>query len=196
MNQQINLFQPIFRRQKKVFSAATMLQTCAIFLVVFSLIYLYGRYQLRPAEKELSYLKKDISALTKKADRLEKEFAPRGNSKLLESEIARLDEELSNRKKVREILQQQSHGSAGGFSGYLEALARRHIEGTWLTEVNISNGGRFLGLRGKTLASELVPVYITRLSNEKLLNGKAFNVMEMSRSEKDKNELNFYVSTN
>ena len=196
MNQQINLYQPMFRRQKKIFSAATMLQTCGIFFLVFSLIYLYGMYQLRPAEKELAYLKQDILALTEKTERLEKQFAPKGKSKLLESEIARLSEELSNRKKVQEILKQQSHGSTGGFSGYLEAFARRHIQGTWLTKVSISNGGQFLGLQGKTLVSELVPAYITQLANEKLLSGRSFNVMEMSRSEKDKNELNFYVSTN
>ena len=196
MNQQINLYQPMFRREKKVFSAVTMLQTCGVFFLVFSLIYAYGLYQLHPVRSKLQSINRDIQVLTEKTDKLEKQFAPKEKSKLLESEIARLSEELSNREKVRQILKQQSYKGTGGFSGYLEAFARRHIQGTWLTKVDISHGGLYLGLRGKTLASELVPVYINRLADEELLSGRAFNVMEMSRSEKDNYELNFYVSTN
>lgn len=196
MNQQINLYQPMFRKQEKVFSAVTILQACGVFFLIFTLIYGYGQYQLWPVEKELEFLKKDILTLTDKTEKLEKQFAPKGKSQLLESEIARLNEELSNRKKIQKILQQQSYSGAGGFSGYLEAFARRHVQGTWLTKVNISNGGQYLGLRGKTLSSELVPVYINQLANEELLSGRSFNVMEMSRSEKDKDELNFYVGTN
>ena len=116
MSQQINLYQPMFRRQKKVFSAVTMLQTCAIFLLGFTLIYVYGAYQLQPVKKELESNNKEILTLTEKMEKLEKQYAPKGKSKLLESEIARLNEELLSRKKIQQILQQKPYGNTGGFS--------------------------------------------------------------------------------
>lgn len=196
MNQEINLYQPMFRRQKKVFSSVTILQTSGVFLLVFSLIYAYAAFQLQPLERELDKTSSEILGLTERIDRIEKQFPSKTKSKLLESEIARLNQELTNRKKIQQVMQQNTFGNTGGFSGYLEAFARRHVQGTWLTMVSISEGGQFLGLKGKTLSSSLVPVYISRLASEDLLNGRAFNVMEMSRSDRNSNELDFYVSTN
>ena len=46
MTQQVNLYQPIFRKQRKVFSAVTIAQAAAVFIVGLLLIYGYGRWQL------------------------------------------------------------------------------------------------------------------------------------------------------
>ena len=78
----------------------------------------------------------------------------------------------------------------------LEALARQHVAGTWLTKIRIGDGGASVGLEGKTFSSELVPVYIQQLANEKTLAGTAFNVMELHRSEGVEDQLNFKISTN
>ena len=196
MIQQINLYQPMFRSQKKIFSAATILQTSAAFIVVFSLIYAYGAFQLQPVRKELDNTNNEIRELAAKIENIESQFPSRSKSLLLESEIAKINKELANRKKIQSVLQQNTFGNSNGFSGYLEAFARRHVQGTWLTMVKISEGGQFLGLKGKTLSSSLVPVYIGQLANEELLAGRSFNVMEMSRSDINRNQLNFYVSTN
>jgi hypothetical protein len=39
MSQQINLYNPIFRKQKKVFSSATMLQAFALIVLVVAVFY-------------------------------------------------------------------------------------------------------------------------------------------------------------
>ena len=43
MTQQINLYQPIFRTQKKIFSATTIAQAAGLFVVGLLLIYGYAR---------------------------------------------------------------------------------------------------------------------------------------------------------
>lgn len=203
MNQQINLYQPMFRRQEKVFSAMTMLQTICLFLVVLGIIYFYGQYQIKPLQAQLRKLNRDVSSLQGQVDRYREQVPPPARSQLLENEIARLERELQERRKIQVILEQQELGNAHGFSAYMEALAREHVQGTWLTSVAINNGGRALKLQGKTLASELVPRYIQRLSNEDVLAGISFNVMELQRpaaaGEKPvpgRNELDFNISTN
>jgi hypothetical protein len=52
-------------------------------------------------------------------------------------------------------------------------------------------------LQGNTLASELVPVYIQQLANEKALSGTSFNFMELKRSGdiEKLNQIAFTVST-
>ena len=63
MKQEINLFQPIFRRQKKVFSAVTMLQVVALFVVVLTAIYAANLYHLRPFDADLARTNQDIARL-------------------------------------------------------------------------------------------------------------------------------------
>lgn len=195
MHQQINLYQPMFRKQKVIFSAMTMLQVGVFFLLIFVGLYAYETSQIEPYKKqlvsmddELTQLKVQVEALTKSGKK----------SKLLEREIAKLSKELEQRERISKILTSRSFGNSQGFSSYLEAFARGHVQGTWLTSVNIKQGGALLGLKGKTLSSELVPVYIQKLADEKSLDGSAFNVMELARveTESGETELDFSISTN
>jgi len=197
VNQHINLYQPIFRRQKKVFSAKTMLQISVFFMFVFAAIYGYGQLKLRPLQVELARLERDLARLNTEVSRLEKRLSGQTQSKLLENEIARLSTELERRKQIENLLSSRALGNTRGLSPYLAALARQHVEGTWLTRISIANGGGSLELDGKTLSSELVPVYIGRLAGESLFQGMAFNVLELARPEQQPaDHLNFHVRTN
>ena len=196
MNQQINLYQPIFRRQKKVFSSMTMIQISAIFLVVFAVIYVYGELKLQPVKDQLLTLEKNLVLLNGELSKAQRLLPGSSGSKLLENEIARLTNELSNRQQVQSLLTNRIGGNTEGLSSYLEAFARQHVKGTWLTKITIIQGGNNFALEGKTLTSELVPIYIDGLASESILNGMSFNVMELSRPEEPENHFNFLVSTN
>jgi hypothetical protein len=196
VNQQINLYQPIFRRQKKVFSAVTMLQVSALLLAVLGSLYFYGEMKLQALQAQLVRLNTDLVTLNVQLGRLEAQLSGESKSKLLENEIARLSNELTKRMQVQELLTTRTAGNTEGLSAYLEAFARQHVQGIWLTRFTIANGGKSLGLSGKTLASELVPVYIEKLSGESLLQGTAFNVMELTRPVEPPGQLDFLVSTN
>ncbi len=116
MNQQINLYQPIFRRQEKVFSAAMMLQTISLFIGLLAAIYFYGQYQINPLEKQLMNTNAALVKLRSQVDKYRQETEQQGKSKLLEDEISRLQKELDKRRKVRDILASQQIGSGPGFS--------------------------------------------------------------------------------
>lgn len=198
MNQQINLYQDMFRKQKVVFSAVTMLQVAIFFLFVFSCLYAYQNSELKPLQKQLASINSELSQLGSQLAAMESSQKNKSKSKLLENEIEKLSNELIQRERISNVLSSRSFGNSSGFSSYLEAFARGHVEGTWLTRVSINAGGTLLGLEGKTLSSEFVPVYIQQLAEEKSLSGSSFNVMEIARVETDEgsSEINFLISTN
>lgn len=197
MNQQINLYQPMFRKQKVLFSAMTMLQVGVFFLVIFASLYIYQNSKLEPYKKQLASIDRELIQLGNQVAALNSS-KKQTKSKLLENEIVKLTRELEQRERILRVLSSRSFGNSSGFSSYLEAFAKGHVQGTWLTRVNIKQGGASLGLKGKTLSSELVPVYIQNLAKEESLDGSTFNVMELARIEtgEGQSELNFSLSTN
>ena len=198
MQQQVNLYQPMFRKQKVVFSAVTMLQISVLFLVLFSGIYAYQVYQLKPYQAQLDNIDKELAQLSQQVAVFENKFKTKDKSKLLESEIKKLEAQLVQKEQISNVLGKRSFGNSQGFSAYLEAFARQHVEGTWLTRINVLAGGSRLNLNGKTLSSELVPGYIQKLSNEQRLKAATFNVMEIARVVKEEgdSEINFKIRTN
>jgi len=199
MNQQINLYQPMFRRQEKIFSAATMIQTVLAFTGLLAAIYFYGHYQINPLEEQLSQTKTEVRRLRAQVNEYEQAGAGRDKSQLLEDEISRLQKELEEKRRLRDVLDRRQIGSGPAFSALMEALARQHIEGTWLTAFEISAGGRALSMDGKTLSSSLVPRYLRRLGEESVMREIAFNSVELQRSvdgDAGGREMLFHVSTN
>lgn len=172
-----------------------MLQISFLFIVVFVALYVYGQITLQPVRAQLEKLDQDLVALNSRVAQMEKE-TPATGSRLLENEIARLSAELARRKQIQSMLASRTLGNTEGLSIYLEAFARQHVQGTWLTKIKVADGGAVINLNGKTLSSELVPIYINRLAAESPLNGMAFNVMELIRPVEPSSHLDFYVSTN
>lgn len=196
MMQQINLYQPMFRKQKKVFSAMAMLQVVLIVLGLFSLVYASSYWQYRNLERQLATTSQQAEQIEKQLQDFKNRQAGVIKSKLLEREVGRLQREYEKGKKILNLISDGSLGNTQGFSVYLTSLARGHINGMWLTRINVEQGGSSLELDGVTLAAELVPKYLQKLAQEEVFGLTSFNVMDLSRSEKEPGQINFVVSTN
>lgn len=193
--QQINLYQPMFRQQKKIFSAATMLQILGFFVVVLGAIYGWNAYRLEPFRGELAKTTAEFERLAGQIDRLRASAQDDAETKLLEREIARLSRESAQRRALIDALREGSLGNTEGFSPYLEALARGHVAGAWLTEVRIDGGGQKLSIGGTTVDPELVPVYLKRLGEAPAFRQRGFNVLELARGEKNGGAVTFSIAT-
>ena len=195
MKQEINLYQDIFRPQKKPLSAAMVSGLVLLFLVFAALSYAYQWFEVSSLTHELASAESRNGELITEIDKLARQFPVKAKSRLLETEIIRLERELENRNAIGAALSRYSLENKRPFSSLLESLARKHVDGTWLTRVSIKDGGNSLGFAGKTYASELVPVYIQQLSEEGALANLSFNRMELNRSAEDPSSLDFQVST-
>ncbi len=180
MSQQINLFNPVFLKQKKHFSAATMLQALAIVLAGSLAIYAFEARQNRTLERSLADTDRQVAARRDQMVKFSREFSAQGRSRTLAEEAARLDERLRARRGLLVGLQTGAGGNTEGFSPYLSALARQTMRGVWLTGVEIGGKSGDLVIKGRVLDSELVPAYIRQLRSQEPFAGRSVSELKLA----------------
>jgi hypothetical protein len=70
------------------------------------------------------------------------------------------------------VIERGELGDTRGYAEYFRALARQNVDGLWLTGVSIAGAGLDLGVRGRALDPALVPGFLGRLRNERIMQGK------------------------
>jgi hypothetical protein len=182
MYQQINLYQPIFRKQRQVFSATTLLQALGLVTAALLVIYGYGLVTVRSLEAEVAQLETREQALTMQLARIDPELG-RGQREQIERELGRLSSKLLEQQQLVEVLREQPLGSTAGFSGYLAAIGRQREPALWLTGIAINGSTGAIELAGRSLAPERVPEFMQRLGREPVLAGQRFDQFEIERDE-------------
>lgn len=193
--QQINLYQPIFRKERKIFSSLTMLQVCVIVVVGLSAIYAYSRAQVASLAGEVGRLQTMEQRKAHHLEALGREFPPPVKSRRLEAEVRHLSGEVRTKRAVLTLLSSRRFGNTTGFSAHLAGLARRDPRGVWLTGIDIEQGGTRLELTGSALRPALVPRLLTRLAGEPAFHGRSFDVFRMSRPRGNPGWIDFTVRT-
>ena len=178
MSQQINLFNPLFMRQEKYFSARTMLQSLGIIVVGMLLLYAYALVQTRGLEKVAAEYDGQLS--TQRAQFIA--LGNQGRSALLDSEVARLEADAAARKSVLMALEGGELGSAQGVSKFFAAFARHTMRGVWLTGFSVGEGGNDLRVHGRVLYPDLVPAYLKLLNNDDVMRGRLVTELKLVAS--------------
>jgi hypothetical protein len=191
--QQVNLYQPIFRRQRQIFSAATMLEAAAVFAVSLLAIHAYGLWKVSGLEAEAVQLEGREKAYAAQIGRFDASSGT-DTRREMEQELKKLNAERLAQQRLIEILETRPLGSTDGFSGYLGALARRHTNGLWLTELRINGASRAIELVGRTTKPDLVPQYLLSLGEEEALSGQRFDALQIERAENG-GDISFRVSS-
>ena len=180
MSQQINLYNPIFLKQEKHFSARTIAQSLAVIVMGLGAFYAYALVQTRGAERLAAEHRNQVAMQRDQLIKLGPKLSPEGRSKSLESEAARLEAEVKARQTVLGSLSTGELGNTAGFSEFLGALARQTIPGVWLTGVNIGDAGNELQVQGRALRPELVPTYLKALNGEPMMRGRRVTEMKLA----------------
>lgn len=190
MSQQINLYQPIFRKEEKKFSTVAMLQAMGLVAVGVVAIFAYTVWQVGALKSELKRAEQQHASATKRlADATEK-FGQNNGRTSLDGEITRLEGEIVAKQRIQEILQRGIFSNTHGFSEYLVSFARQHTNGVWLTGFDITGAAEQMTLAGRCTNPELVPRYMQKLSAEKTLSGIEFRVFQMNRPAADTKDPN------
>ncbi|BCB25404.1 hypothetical protein SKTS_02900 [Sulfurimicrobium lacus] len=185
MSQQINLFNPDFRKKRELFTALMLLQALAVLLVVMGGVY---AYQLRQTQQLNKQARDGVIQLEQERVHLLKvaaEYAPRAKSQVLEKRVTELELQLKGEEAVLEVLQGGSLGNTEGYSGYMRAFARQTVSGLWLTGFSIQGAGKDMAIGGRTLRPELVPAYILRLNQEAVTQGRVFSALEIQQPKEE-----------
>ena len=179
MSQNINLFNPAFRKPRQLLTLALVVQLLGITLVALSGYGYYLQQQVNGLSAELAATEKLLRAQGDFVDRLKAKPVPHVTEAQLDSEIAQLETELRLAEESIAALRGGAFGSQRGFAEYLRAFSRQALGGLWLTGFSIGSGE--LEIRGRTLSPDLLPSFIQRLNREQVLAGQHIARLEMIR---------------
>ncbi len=189
--QQVNFYRASLQKNNARSSAQKLLLAMGVVsggLLILSLIYVFQIMQL---EDSLGIAQAEQNTKMAQLEALQVKIQARRKDAQLQAEVDALMMDVANRQKVMKVLGQQQFGNIEGFVEHVSGLARQRINGLWLSEVRISQGGQSLGLKGQTLKAELLPRYLQRLSSETVFTGKAFRTLLMVRDQEQPEQLVF-----
>lgn len=181
MSQQINLFNPIFLKQKKVFTALPMVEALGVIVAGALLLTWYAGQRVADLERSAEAGKTLLADRERRLVEANKQFAPRQKSAILAMDLAQAEVELRSLKQVESVLRDGTLGNAAGYAEYFRALSRQNVNGLWLTGVSIVGAGNDIGVQGRAMQPTLIPAYIARLKSERVMHGKSFASLDISR---------------
>jgi len=180
MSQQINLYSPIFRRQKKYFSADTMMVSFGVVVLGVGALVTFAILQVQALELQAAQTAQQLTNDTARLTAMVADKSGENRAKALEARVKEAENALAVKQRLSEALKSESLGNTRGFSETLRALARQTLDGVWLTQIGVDGENNGLTLRGHALKAELVPEYVDRLRREKILRGYSFGQLEIA----------------
>ena len=181
MSQQINLFNPIFLKQKKYFSATTMAQALGLILLGCLLMVAYADIQLSKRTKEAADTAAQLVRTRDQLITVTTQFTSHTNEQALDDEINNAQLDVKAMQHVFDALHSGEFGDTKGYSGYFRGFSRQIMSGLWLTGVSIVGAGHAINLHGRATSVDLVPAYLERLRREDEMKGKSFSALEIQR---------------
>lgn len=185
MSQQINLFNPIFMKQRKIFSLLTMLQALGLIVAGALFFYGYAIYQVDQLGEQSKESTKRYRSEEVRLARLTAEFSPQQANQALQGEVRLMEKQVADQTRLVGIIKSGAVGNTTGYSEYMRAFSRQIVQGLWLTGFRITGDATHITLNGAVMSPELLPTYIQRLGKENVMQGKAFSDLQMRQPDID-----------
>jgi hypothetical protein len=182
MSQQINLYSPLFRKQKKVFSAVAIAQAMGLVVLGVALFYGYLALQTRLLEIRVADSSQRLRSEVERLRVMSVAEGPEARAKALAEQKKKLEAVLAERHRALQALADSGLGRGEGYSQALRALARLSVEGVWLTRVQFAEKDGEAAIAGMATRPELIAAYLERLRKEEALRGQAFSRLEIRRA--------------
>lgn len=179
MHQQINLFQPLFRKQQKVFSATTLVQIIAAVTVLLLVFFGHARWTLANMEATANNMQKQYIQLQRQISALQAVLNIPG-SEALDNEIEQLRMKIEMRKGLLAHFDTPVTENQRGFYRRFRVLAEQNISDLWLEGITMEGNGH-IEIRGSTSSARQIPAYIQHLSKQPELTGARFETVQLKR---------------
>jgi hypothetical protein len=179
MSQQINLFNPVFLQKKQVFTATTMALSLGVLVLGLTAFGVAARFRAASLQVQADAGAAQLEKTRKRLASVSSEFRPRQQDPKLAEEVAAAQGELLALKEVAGVIERGELGNTEGYAEYFRALARQSVDGLWLTGVSIAGAGLDIGVRGRAMDPALVPGFLGRLRNERVMQGKPVGSLQI-----------------
>jgi len=195
VSQQINLYSPLFRKQKKLLSAMALLQATGLVVLAVAAFYFYLSAQNSRLEARVADSSRQLQNELEQLKVQGAQQSPDARVKLLAERRKKLEAEFSERTQALQAMDKGALGKTEGYSGLLRALARLSMDGVWLTQVRFSDERGEAFIAGRAARPELVPLYLQRLRTEEKLQGHDFSSLEITRPAQPARFIEFVLSS-
>ena len=194
MIQQVNLYQEILQQNRSgpVTNRYILGLTVVMLLLIGMSIYI--AVDLNNTKSSLQKAKQQLREAETRVQQLQVQYPKQQINTLLTQEITRSQNILASLSRVIHLLTDKESDQTQGFSRYFSALARQSISDVWLTTIYINGQTNNLKLQGSTYIAEKIPVFIQKLHNEPVFQGKHFEQLIISQAEESENQIDFTVS--
>lgn len=181
-NQQINLYQKQFHPVKEIMSVLHCLILLILTVIVFGVLGGLKYKQVQGVKEAIVKAEQDHQGLMTTLSDMAALTNKKRNEAVKEEDISARADELKSRRELLANMTDGRYGNPLGFSDYLIALSRQHVQGSWITGLSVLQGGEQVSVAGSVLQPELAPLYLQKLANERVFSGKTFSILELSRS--------------
>ena len=177
MSQQINLFNPIFLKQEKLFSAVTMAQALGVIVLAILGFASYSTYQAKKVTDEAAVAAAQLKITQDELVKIVDKSKPIPINKTIEDDILKAENRLRASQQILSFVQNGDFKGGKAYSSFLRAFANKTMPGVWLTGFSLGDGGNDIEISGRALQPALVPAYIKSLKTEVAFVGKSFGSM-------------------
>ncbi|MDH3713114.1 MAG: hypothetical protein OET44_04600 [Gammaproteobacteria bacterium] len=192
--QNVNLYQEQFRPKRIAWPIQRFMVLGAVAMFCLVGWYAMERQRLNTLQATQQKYQQQLALWDSRMAQLETQLA-KLESPDQQQLIAELRDELRGSRELSRYFETAVTGNGPVFSEYLDALARRHQRGMWLTDIQILRGGQKLRFGGSALNAKTVPDFLLALSSELAYAGRTFSSMLVNREPDADWKVDFVLST-
>ena len=174
MSHQINLYDPLLRRQRQWLTAANLVFALALLAALLLGWGAWARIDADRLATEFAALETRTQGARDESVALAARLANRKPDARLELDLAAAKALLDIRQGILDKLGEGAATAAGNHAEHLRGLARQGLSGLWLTGFSVGADGRRMEIRGRSLDPALLPQYVRRLNAEAAFRGHRF----------------------
>lgn len=187
--QQVNLFEPIFRAERKLFASMAIIVALAITAVALGLMWSFAWRQVRGIEQEIVRLEQAREERMAAIRRTRAGFAT--DPDVIAARSRDLAAEIARDERVVALIRRGDVGTTTGYSARLAALARPDEGGLWLTRIVFA--GRDSALAGGARDAAAIPRYIAAIAEDPAFAGLRVDMLEARAAEAGAGAVEFRI---
>jgi hypothetical protein len=191
--QHLNLYTQLDRPVEPPYSFRQMIAIVAIIFIVMLVATVWVTVDKNSQSSLLKPLLQQEQLLSGELEQLRAEMTRSKNDKTLDNSIAELNNDVLFRRRLLEELDPAGADLGEGFSEHLQGLARQSVDGLWLTNILLQEGGLYLSLSGRATSPELVPRFLKNLAEEPIYQGHSFRIFKINSPDDGGKILDFEI---
>jgi len=193
LNQSVNLYQERFREKKVPLSALQMVVVLAISIILLAVSSYWIHDQHAQATLHNQQYLEQKQQVTQQLEvaraRVERLLA----DNKVDEKINQVSRDINVRKQMIDFVANNQFGSGKGFSDNLYGLTQVKVDNVWLDEISLSDN--FVKLSGSALKAEKVPMYFNTFREQRLFNGRVFDIFELQRDRQRQWKIDFIIAS-